>query len=64
MCKPTVLHASEHKKNKSIDNQTDSCYFIMVNSKKHSHKKNCLTCDHTMREVLTTSINSNLFANT
>ena len=34
LCKSTVLHASEHKKNKSIDNQTDSCYFIMVNSEK------------------------------
>ena len=31
LCKPTV---SEHKKNKSIDNQSDSCYFIMVNSMK------------------------------
>ena len=31
-------------------------YFIMVNSaKKELIKKNHLTCDHTMREVLTTS---------
>ena len=34
LCKSTVLHASEYKKNNSIDNQTDSHYFIMVNSMK------------------------------
>ena len=34
----TVLHANEYKKNKSIDNQSDSSYFIMVNSaKNYSH---------------------------
>ena len=32
--------------------------FIMVNSmKNYSHKKNCLTCDHTTGEVLTTTNN-------
>ena len=31
--------------------------FIMVNSAKiYSNKKNCLTCDHTTEEVLTTTI--------
>ena len=60
--KLTVLPANEHKENKSIDNQSDSCYFIMVNSAKHSHKKNHLACDHTMREVLTT-LNNNYYNN-
>ena len=54
LCKQTVLHISEPKKNKSIDNQSDSCYFIMVNSTKNI---NHLTCDHMTREVLATSIN-------
>ena len=58
LSKSTVLHASEHKRNKSIDNHTDSCYFIMVNSAKTILiKKNHLTCDHTTGDVLTTTNN-------
>ena len=58
LCKSTVLHANDHKENKSIDIYMDSCYFIsswLIVQKTILNKKNHLTCDHTMREVLTTS---------
>ena len=57
LCKLTVLSARKYKKNKYIDNQIDSCYFTMVNSTKKTFliKKNCLTCDSTTGEVLTTT---------
>ena len=67
LCIPTVLHTSEHKKNKSIDNQRDSCYSsLLIVQKTILIKENHLICDHTMGEVLTTSNNdyNNITANT
>ena len=77
LCKPTVLPTSEPKKNKLptsepkknklIDNQRDSCYSSWLIARKTILiKKNCLTCDHTTGEVLTTTNNDYhyLYANT
>ena len=67
LCKPTVLHTSESKKNKSIDNQRDSCYSSWLIARKTILiKKNHLICDHTTGEVLTTTNNdyNNIYANT
>ena len=41
---------SEYKKNKSIDNQSDSCYFIMVNSAKNILIKRTVSLVTTQQE--------------
>ena len=67
LCKPTVLHTSEPKKNKLIDNQRDSCYSSWLIARKTILiKKNHLICDHTTGEVLTTINNdyNNIYTNT
>ena len=58
-----MLHASDHKENKSIDIYMDSCYVIsswLIVRKTILIKKNGLTCDNTTEEVLTTT-NSNYY---
>ena len=60
LCKPIVLHTSGHMNNKHQRQLKRLMLFIMVNSAKtFLNKKSHLTCDHTMREVLTTTNNIN-----